>query len=546
MARCLFPSVRLLATLVTLLGLLAPPAALARPNTSPAATIVSTLPATNQMAMASRPDLPPTAPEIEAADDFILTAANQITNASFAGLLPTGQALTTVQDVVVEIYRVFPLDSTNPPSGHVPTRVNSPSDVAFVSRTASAGELTFTTTLLSASFTASNSVVNGIHPIPNQTTGGEGPVTGQEVQINVTFTPAFDLPADHYFFVPQVRLASGNFLWLSGQRPASFTPDLQAWIRNAALDPDWLRVGTDIVGGTTPPTFNGAFSLQGNVICTTRPTVGVTVAPSGSGRLQATLTANSNASTPGNRLIEIQFTRATGAVVQDTNGVAITAPSTTIPAPSPATFSFFVRKAVPNQAATVFLSVIDGCGSWTTLVGGGPTAFPPEPPPAGASILPAPTVTAVPTAAPSLAVAAAAVPPAAAALSSAAARQPAVATLPQAAAVQPAAAALSSAAPAQAPPPGAIIPVPPAAPASSGTGGGGPGRLGVLAGPGGPPAPWVLVPWAPAPWPPQMAPAVAPFGSAPGYYPAGPPGWPAWPQQPGPAPLDDGPSPSEP
>jgi hypothetical protein len=35
------------------------------------------------------------------------------------------------------------------------------------------------------------------------------------------------------------------------------------WIRNADLDPDWLRVGTDIVGGSPPPTFNGTFSLWG-------------------------------------------------------------------------------------------------------------------------------------------------------------------------------------------------------------------------------------------------------------------------------------------
>ena len=29
------------------------------------------------------------------------------------------------------------------------------------------------------------------------------------------------------------------------------------------LDPDWLRVGTDIVGGNPAPTFNAAFSLDG-------------------------------------------------------------------------------------------------------------------------------------------------------------------------------------------------------------------------------------------------------------------------------------------
>jgi hypothetical protein len=45
-----------------------------------------------------------------------------------------------------------------------------------------------------------------------------------------------------------------------------FTPDLQAWIRNSALDPDWLRVGTDIVGGSNPPAFNGSFTLDPKVL----------------------------------------------------------------------------------------------------------------------------------------------------------------------------------------------------------------------------------------------------------------------------------------
>jgi hypothetical protein len=53
-------------------------------------------------------------------------------------------------------------------------------------------------------------------------------------------------------------------LWLSAVRnPTLFTPNLQAWIRNANLDPDWLRIGTDIIGGNPPPTFDMAFSLTG-------------------------------------------------------------------------------------------------------------------------------------------------------------------------------------------------------------------------------------------------------------------------------------------
>ena len=64
-----------------------------------------------------------------------------------------------------------------------------------------------------------------------------------------------------------VEIWRQHFLWLSASRPIDasgtpFAPDLQSWIRNAQLDPDWLRVGTDIVGGTT---FNAAFTLTGEV-----------------------------------------------------------------------------------------------------------------------------------------------------------------------------------------------------------------------------------------------------------------------------------------
>lgn len=223
---------------------------------------------TGLMATASRPSSPGKI-EIESADDFITSSPFTFINSgTFTGLVPIG---ATIGQVRVEIYRVFPKDSTNPPSGNVPTRVNSPSDNAFDVRDALAGNLTFTTTTLNPSFTANNSVLNGINKIPNQTTGGEGAVTGQEVLFNVTFNTPFALPADHYFFIPQVMLdGSNNFLWLSSSRPivapgTPFAPDLQQWIRNANLDPDWLRVGTDIVGGAPPPTFNGAFSLNGQV-----------------------------------------------------------------------------------------------------------------------------------------------------------------------------------------------------------------------------------------------------------------------------------------
>jgi PEP-CTERM motif len=213
--------------------------------------------------------------EIEAADDFILTGTTTITSASFIGLAPIG---FTVNDLNLEVYRVFPLDSTNPPDGRVPMRANSPSDVALAERSVSSGISSLTTSVLAPSFTAGNSVLNGIHPSPNQTTGGEGSVSGEEVLFTVLFPSPFVLPADHYFFVPQVRLTSGDFYWLSASRPipvglpnTPITPDLQAWIRNDNIDPDWLRIGTDIVGGTTPPTFNMAFELQGDAVPVPEP-----------------------------------------------------------------------------------------------------------------------------------------------------------------------------------------------------------------------------------------------------------------------------------
>lgn len=243
----------------------------------PAAFFFSTGNPDGLMAMASRPSGNGKI-EIEAADDFILTQPTSISGASFVGLLPVNFNVT---QVVVEIYRVFPRDSdVSRTSGaptfstpQVPTRANSPSDVALVSRDSSFGELTFQTAVLSNSFTAANSMLNGIHPKPNQTTGGEGPVTAQEVQLSISFSTALRLPADHYFFVPQVLLgaSSQEFYWLSAPKPivppgTPISPDLQAWIRNENLAPDWLRVGTDIVGGTTPPTFNATFTLQGQTL----------------------------------------------------------------------------------------------------------------------------------------------------------------------------------------------------------------------------------------------------------------------------------------
>ncbi|OLD22284.1 MAG: hypothetical protein AUI91_02365 [Acidobacteria bacterium 13_1_40CM_3_56_11] len=219
--------------------------------------------------------------ETETADDFALTETTVISQAVITGLIvPNTMPLASISQVEVELYHVFPLDSDLSRTIRVPTRVNSPADVEIdtATRDPLARTLSFSSTLLNPSFTVANSVVHGINASPNQLTHGEGPQSGEEVAITINFTTPIILPAGHYFFRPEVLVNGGDFLYLSAPRPIvpPGTPfpagvtDLQAWIRNANLNPDWLRIGTDIIGiippATTAPTFNMTFSLAGDTV----------------------------------------------------------------------------------------------------------------------------------------------------------------------------------------------------------------------------------------------------------------------------------------
>jgi hypothetical protein len=204
--------------------------------------------------------------ETETADDFNLQQTTVIKSATITGLIPTGAPLTNILNVEVEIYHVFPVDSNTVRTRSVPSRTNSPSDVEIASATrdGSAGTLSFGATTVGANFTATNAVENGTFQL-------EPAVTRQEVEITITFTSPIVLPAGNYFFRPEVEVINGDFLYLSAPKPivspgTPFAGDRQAWIRNRNLAPDWLRIGTDIVGGATPPTFNMTFSLAGETI----------------------------------------------------------------------------------------------------------------------------------------------------------------------------------------------------------------------------------------------------------------------------------------
>src|SRR3954447_22668070 len=114
------------------------------------ATIYNNLTTTNAMGIATRPGSPGVT-EIEGADDFFLSARTLITSASIVGLIvpgPNGGG-ASITDVVAEMYRIFPADSNAARIPHVPTRANSPSDVAFDSRDSGiSGELSFSVNTL--------------------------------------------------------------------------------------------------------------------------------------------------------------------------------------------------------------------------------------------------------------------------------------------------------------------------------------------------------------------------------------------------------------
>jgi hypothetical protein len=236
--------------------------------------------------------------EFESADDFVLGKETVINRASFTGMLTGGATLDDVSNVFLTIYRVFPFDSDLTRTPQVPTRNNSPADNEIDNFDSAVGDLSFHARLLDPSFTAQKSVSSIAKIAVNS--GGNGAVTGEEVQFNVKFNSTLDLPAGHYFFVPKIGLndtapAAADFLWLSAARPIQSpgTPfpagatDLQSWMRSTpGIDPDWLRIGQDIIGGTT---FNGTFSLSGHTVPPHITSLSQSSAPEGSPDLTITI-----------------------------------------------------------------------------------------------------------------------------------------------------------------------------------------------------------------------------------------------------------------
>jgi hypothetical protein len=144
-------------------------------------------------------------------------------------------------------------------------------------------------------------------------------------------------------------------------------------------------------GGTVLPVrvraldASGAFAVASTTVtvtappappppCAPRPNVQVRTTPVGQGRLQVTITAQTNAGTTVNALSSLQITRVSNATVEaDGSGLA---QGNSLPlAAGTSQVTMVVQRETAGQATTVSFVVRDACGDWPSFVGGGPGAF---------------------------------------------------------------------------------------------------------------------------------------------------------------------------
>jgi hypothetical protein len=130
-----------------------------------------------------------------------------------------------------------------------------------------------------------------------------------------------------------------------------------------------------VAGGVAGSPSSGASPAPN---CSPRPRVNVHTEvaigiPEAGGAMKVTVsTSGSN-----NGLRAVRFDSFSNAIVhagsQDNQATpfAVSIP----PGQEPTSLVFFVQRQTPGQTTTVTLVVVDGCGEWSTLVGGGPNAF---------------------------------------------------------------------------------------------------------------------------------------------------------------------------
>jgi hypothetical protein len=110
--------------------------------------------------------------------------------------------------------------------------------------------------------------------------------------------------------------------------------------------------------------------------CDPRPQVVVTTAVGGSGRLIVTVTVGTSSLLPANSVQRLRISNPVNALIDVQSGPTGISGDLDLALPANTqSLSFAIRRAAPGLATTVPFTVVDGCGDWKSLAGGGPSAF---------------------------------------------------------------------------------------------------------------------------------------------------------------------------
>lgn len=145
----------------------------------------------------------------------------------------------------------------------------------------------------------------------------------------------------------------------------------------ATRTPTASSTPTSTLTSTLTPTASPT-RTQTPTACAPRPNINVTASSAGPGRVQATITATSGADGSLNTILLLQFQLGEDmSAIRFASPVTITATASgpvALPT-TPLQQVMFVIESSPGVARTVPLTVVDACGTWPTLVGGGPNAY---------------------------------------------------------------------------------------------------------------------------------------------------------------------------
>jgi hypothetical protein len=213
--------------------------------------------------------------------------------------------------------------------------------------------------------------------------------TGGSVAVSSTFDNSFEL-------VDMVATSAGDYRLRVSQVRCDSSPGGLAWAWH--LTPPASVLAGPTATATRPPTGTPLPTRTPTVTATTtrtptvtptptpppncgppRPRVEVTTEASG-GRLTVTIRSETLAGGGSTNAIQaLRFGAGSNVLIDVGATTGRTGSFTSILSPVSTQTSFVLRQAAAGQAATVPLTVVDGCGDWPTVVGGGASAFNSQP-----------------------------------------------------------------------------------------------------------------------------------------------------------------------